>query len=92
LSTSTGRFSSQDTEEGVGTDPLSPHKHLYGKADPVNQIDPTGQYSIAELAEAAAIVVTLSVIPYPTLGKVLKKAEVPFRAYHYTSDAGLWAS
>jgi len=36
-----------DTFEGVVTDPQSLHKYLYGHADPVNNTDPTGMFSLA---------------------------------------------
>jgi RHS repeat-associated protein len=88
LNASTGRVLSADSAEGKSVAPFSLHKHLYANADPVNQIDPTGLDSIADVAEAAAIAVTLSAISYLTLTKVLQKTEFPFRAYHYTSDAG----
>jgi RHS repeat-associated protein len=38
----TGRFLSKDPADGAVTDPATLHKYLYGSADPVNRIDPTG--------------------------------------------------
>ncbi len=47
LNTSTGRFWSMDTGEGDDQkDPLSLHKYLFTKADPVDGIDPSGNDSI----------------------------------------------
>jgi RHS repeat-associated protein len=42
LNASTGRFWSMDTKEGNDNRPLSLHKYLYASADPVGQIDPSG--------------------------------------------------
>ena len=44
-----GRFMSFDSFEGSWVDPLSLHKYLYAGADPVDKIDPSGEFfSIAE--------------------------------------------
>jgi RHS repeat-associated protein len=56
----TGRFWTQDTYEGVGSDPVSLHKYLYASADPVNNIDPTGNFSIGDMSAAMGIHGTLS--------------------------------
>jgi RHS repeat-associated protein len=50
-----GRFWTMDTYEGDQNDPLSLHKYLYAEADPVDNDDPTGQYTqgFGYLAEAA---------------------------------------
>jgi hypothetical protein len=44
-----------DTWEGSFVDPFTLHKYLYASANPVNRIDPSGNDSLAELTEAAAI-------------------------------------
>ena len=46
---STGRFNRQDEYPGSGYDPHSLHKYLYCSNNPVNNIDPTGQFSLTEL-------------------------------------------
>ena len=43
---SSGRFWTSDTYEGDRVDPRSLHKYLYANGDPVNRIDPSGQFSI----------------------------------------------
>jgi RHS repeat-associated protein len=48
LNTSTGRFWSMDADEGDDENPRSLHKYLYGQADPVDGIDPSG-YSLADI-------------------------------------------
>lgn len=42
----TGRFPTRDTYEGDQFDPLSLHKYLYARNDPVNRIDPSGKLAI----------------------------------------------
>lgn len=40
----TGRFNQLDPYEGSIDDPVSLHKYAYGHADPVNNIDPSGEF------------------------------------------------
>ena len=40
---------------GRPTSPISLHRYAYGDADPVNNIDPTGQFSVSELSIVQAI-------------------------------------
>jgi RHS repeat-associated protein/uncharacterized repeat protein (TIGR01451 family) len=40
----TGRFMTMDAFEGFSADPASLHKYLYASADPVNRIDPGGNF------------------------------------------------
>lgn len=44
----TGRFLTTDPFQGVPTTPMSLHRYLYGNANPVNFIDPTGEIGLAE--------------------------------------------
>lgn len=48
LNTSTGRFWSMDTYEGEDTDPLTLHSYLYVGAEPVDEVDPSGNEGIDE--------------------------------------------
>jgi RHS repeat-associated protein len=41
----TGRFWTMDTFEGNNEDPLSLHKYLYAQDDPVDNVDPLGQWA-----------------------------------------------
>jgi len=50
-----GRFISMDNFDGVQRQPLTLNKYLYANADPVNRIDPTGQFSISSLSAAISI-------------------------------------
>jgi RHS repeat-associated protein len=51
-----GRFTSLDRWQGNVFDPITLHKYLYGNADPVNTIDPSGQYSLIEWLGVSALV------------------------------------
>ena len=45
----TGTFLSLDPHQGNRQDPLSLHKYLYANANPVNNTDPTGLFSLGEM-------------------------------------------
>ena len=45
----TGTFLSLDPHQGNRHDPLSLHKYLYANANPVNNTDPTGLFSLGEM-------------------------------------------
>jgi RHS repeat-associated protein len=47
LNTATGRFWSVDTAEGDDTEPPSLHKYLYTSANPVNAVDPSGEFLVS---------------------------------------------
>jgi RHS repeat-associated protein len=66
LNTTTGRFSSMDTDEGNDQDPISLHKYLYADANPVNGTDPTGNQDVIEEVGAEAIDETLDSIEFAT--------------------------
>jgi RHS repeat-associated protein len=55
LNPDSGRFFTQDTYEGVRHDPASLHKYLYAINDPVNRVDPSGNYPIQTLIVGMAI-------------------------------------
>jgi len=44
-----GRFASLDPFAGFSSDPMSLHKYLYAHADGVNNVDPTGYYTLGEM-------------------------------------------
>lgn len=57
---SAGRFTRRDTYEGSIGEPLTLHKYSYANNNPVNFIDPTGFFTVAELNAAESIRMTLA--------------------------------
>lgn len=55
LNTDSGRFWTRDVFEGLNQDPISLHKYLYAHADPVNNIDPSGQVTMAVIGQGLLI-------------------------------------
>ncbi len=53
--TDTGRFWTQDSFEGNGSDPASLHKYTYCGNNPANAYDPRGNFSITEMAHVGMI-------------------------------------
>jgi RHS repeat-associated protein len=47
-----GRFTQQDTWMGNNSDPVTLHKYLYAHTDPVNNIDPTGNFTLVSFSVA----------------------------------------
>lgn len=64
----TGRFTSMDPLLGAITDPETLHKYAYALNDPVNNIDPTGLFSLAGMSMSMSIATTLSSISTLSLG------------------------
>lgn len=56
----TGRFWTMDTDEGDNLEPLSLHKYLYAAVNPVNRIDPSGNFDVVDFAIAGAIMGALA--------------------------------
>jgi RHS repeat-associated protein len=74
---STGRFITRDPDDGILFDPVSLHKYLYAGADPVNNVDPTGQFTIAQIAITSAIVGVLAgIATYVYTGSIQKAIAV----------------
>jgi RHS repeat-associated protein len=57
-----GRFTSRDTYDGSLEDPISRNKYLYCHADPVNNIDPSGNLTLTEFISSSAFRWTLAVV------------------------------
>jgi RHS repeat-associated protein len=50
LNPNTGRFWTPDSLDGSSENPISAHKYLYCHASPVNQTDPSGQFTVEEVS------------------------------------------
>lgn len=55
LDPSKARFVTGDTYESAGIDPRGLHTYLYALGNPVNRIDPSGRFSLAELSVTSAV-------------------------------------
>ena len=56
----TGRFISMDAHPGSQSIPLTLNKYLYGNADPVNHIDPGGDFSLGGMMSGIGNIVNVS--------------------------------
>ncbi|PQQ65382.1 hypothetical protein B9R14_00410 [Acetivibrio saccincola] len=68
---SVGRFITADPFGGFMFEPLSLHKYLYANADPVNKIDPSGYFSIQELATTQTIQGIISSVNWKCIGTTI---------------------
>ena len=55
-----GRFVSRDSFGGFTNDPLSIHKYLYTKNDPLNHVDPSGNVSAGSVLIGVSIIAMLA--------------------------------
>ena len=67
---STGRFDKLDDYAGNSQDPQSFHKYAYGHSDPVNNVDPTGEFSISNVGTGVAIALKLGAVATGTLASL----------------------
>ena len=74
FSPDSGRFLSNDPLSGSGRDPISLHRYLYAHADPVNKLDPTGQYTVEELIVGIEIQASLRSMEFNYRKNLLKFA------------------
>jgi RHS repeat-associated protein len=68
----TGRFTQSDRLVLAGMSPLAANRYIYALSDPVNQTDPEGAYSYAEIGCAMAAIGTLLAI----IGSQVKNAGI----------------
>ena len=77
---SIGRFNQMDTWMGNNSDPVTLHKYLYANADPVNNIDPSGNISLGSVMSAVNVMSTL-------VGTATTSYDIGSSLYgHYTGD------
>ena len=60
MNPSSGRFISSDSFAGHDAEPASLHKYLYANSDPVNRVDPNGQFSLASTVINSSIIGAIS--------------------------------
>ena len=65
MNPSVGTFISMDSYEGSIDDPVSLHKYLYCNSDPVNNYDPSGYNTLAELETTTGMQGVLNQIAMP---------------------------
>ncbi len=81
LNTSTGRFWTMDPFEGDFQDPMSLHKYLYGSANPVSRIDPSGNVGLEDLLVGVAVALVVFSLTGCQKPGILKPPQKPtFRA------------
>ena len=66
-----GRFASADPFGGHEWDPTSLHKYLYGAANPTNNLDPSGLFSLNELAITIAARLIVFTATHPVLAALI---------------------
>jgi RHS repeat-associated protein len=73
MSPGVGRFASVDPAEGNPKNPATLHPYLYGRANPVRFVDPTGRdFTLSETQVTVAAVAVLSAVAYAMgPGKIL---------------------
>jgi RHS repeat-associated protein len=59
-----GRFLGMDSFAGWAADPGSLHKYTYAHSDPVNNTDPTGNFSLGQAMAAVGSVANLALVAY----------------------------
>ena len=66
----TGRFLATDPVEGVHNSPISLHRYLYGNSEPINHIDPSGEFSVVQLTATTLMLNYLSTVAASNINAV----------------------
>jgi RHS repeat-associated protein len=89
----TGGFISSDAWRGDVYDPISLHKYLYGNANPVDKVDPTGHCSYASVMSGltiGAIIAVISSFAFPmyraSIGRLAGRTDT-FRLQFFSGGA-----
>lgn len=83
-----GRFLSQDSFDGIASDPITLHRYLYASVNPSNHSDPSGQSDIGEVMIALAISTVISAIVGAAIGAIRNGAEGAARGLLYGAMTG----
>ncbi|MEE4331809.1 MAG: RHS repeat-associated core domain-containing protein, partial [Wenzhouxiangella sp.] len=70
-----GRFLSRDPFPGLLEQPILLHPYLYGSVDPINNIDPSGLFSIVDVTASLNIIAQNIAIRYPQVCTAVGAAE-----------------
>jgi RHS repeat-associated protein len=71
-----GRFTQMDTWMGNNQDPVTLHKYLYANVDPVNNIDPSGNFSLSSISTGINIAGILNTIATPPVSTISTQSSV----------------
>jgi RHS repeat-associated protein len=82
-----GRFNKTDPLSGNRYDPQSLHKYLYAHCNPVNNIDPTGKFTIPTVVVKIAIVAVVVAIGLSLFTNVWAKTEQVVVYIDYSQDS-----
>ncbi len=63
-----GRFVTRDRHPGNSRDPLTMNKYLYGNANPMLYVDPSGHVGVIGVMAAVAVVGIMSMVSLPAFG------------------------
>jgi RHS repeat-associated protein len=73
----TNRFLGMDPLVGSAVQPITLHRFLYAGADPVDNIDPTGEFTVAEGLTSLAMLNTINATSTPSFGLFAAAASGP---------------
>ncbi len=81
LDPSQGRFVSMDPFSGVDSDPPSLHKYAYAANDPVDNVDPTGQFSLATQVTVGFVIGSLASIGLASFQTYMFTSRMPLNPF-----------
>src|SRR5258708_29778032 len=76
-----GSFNARDSFEGSNFDPKSLHKYAYGNCDPINEVDPSGCFSLTEALVVIGVLLNIAMLLYHVHSAQTAYASGNFRAY-----------